>query len=94
MSRANVKFIDFLDQLPTPNVQIIFKCRLSPKQCFLSFLWWGETQSTWYVQLQRIDDDVCGAVDGIRAGRGSHTQTKPIPVPLCPPQIPHDLTQN
>jgi hypothetical protein len=38
-------------------------------------------------------DDECGAVDGIRIGRGSrNTWRKPVPVPLCPPQIPHDLT--
>jgi hypothetical protein len=33
------------------------------------------------------DDDECGAVGGMRIGRG-----KPAPVPLRPPQIPHDLT--
>jgi hypothetical protein len=29
----------------------------------------------------------------MRIGRGNRsTQRKPAPVPLCPPQIPHDLT--
>jgi hypothetical protein len=29
----------------------------------------------------------------MRLGRGNQsTQRKPAPVPLCPPQIPHDLT--
>jgi hypothetical protein len=38
-------------------------------------------------------DDECGAVDGMRIGRGNwSTQRKPASVPLCPPQIPHDLT--
>jgi hypothetical protein len=34
-----------------------------------------------------------GTGDGMRIGSGiRHTQKKPAPVPLCPPQIPHDLT--
>jgi hypothetical protein len=39
-----------------------------------------------------MTDDECGAVGGI-LGRGNWSaQRKPAPVPLCPPQIPHDLT--
>jgi hypothetical protein len=39
-----------------------------------------------------IDDDY-GAVGGIRIGRGNRsTRRKPALVPLCPSQIPHDLT--
>jgi hypothetical protein len=39
------------------------------------------------------DDDECGTGGGIRIGRGNRsTRRKPAPVPLCPPQIPHDLT--
>jgi hypothetical protein len=39
------------------------------------------------------DDNECGPVGGIRIGRGNRsTRRKPAPVPLCPPQIPHDLT--
>jgi hypothetical protein len=70
---------------------------------FLSFLDWGETQSTWYVshygllyQSQMLDDDDndCRAISGMRIGRGNQsTQRKLAPVPLCPPQIPHDLTR-
>jgi hypothetical protein len=38
-------------------------------------------------------DDECGAVGGMRIGRENRsTRRKPAPVPLCPPQIPHDLT--
>jgi hypothetical protein len=41
----------------------------------------------------RIDDDECGAVSGMRIGRGNqNTRIKPAPVPLSPPQIPYDLT--
>jgi hypothetical protein len=40
-----------------------------------------------------IDDDECGAVGGMRIGRGNRiTRRKHSPVSLCPPQIPHDLT--
>jgi hypothetical protein len=36
--------------------------------------------------------DKLGAVDEMRIGRGNRsTRRKPAPVPLCPPQIPHDL---
>jgi hypothetical protein len=38
-------------------------------------------------------DDECGAVGGMRIGRGKQsTKRKPTPVPLYPPQIPHNLT--
>jgi hypothetical protein len=41
----------------------------------------------------RMMDDECGAVGGMRIGRGNrNTRRKCAPVPLCPPQIPHDLT--
>jgi hypothetical protein len=44
-------------------------------------------------QSRMIDD--YGAVGGIRIGRGNRsTRRKPAPVPLCPPQILHDLTWN
>jgi hypothetical protein len=43
-----------------------------------------------------IDDDVddeCGAVDGMKIGRGSrNTRRKPAPITFCPPQIPYYLT--
>jgi hypothetical protein len=41
----------------------------------------------------RIINDDYGAVGGMRIGRGNRiTRRRPAPVPLCPPQIPHDLT--
>jgi hypothetical protein len=44
-------------------------------------------------QSRLIDGDEYGAVGGMRIGRGNRsTRRKPGPVPLCPPQIPHDLT--
>jgi hypothetical protein len=44
-------------------------------------------------QSQMIDDDDCGAIGGMKIGRGNQsTRRKPAPAPLCPPQIPHDQT--
>jgi hypothetical protein len=43
-------------------------------------------------QPRMIDDDY-GAVGGMTIGRVNRsTRRKPAPVPLCLPQIPHDLT--
>jgi hypothetical protein len=43
---------------------------------------------------QRIDEGDCGAIDGMKTGRGNRsTRRKPAPAPLCPPQIPHDQTR-
>jgi hypothetical protein len=40
---------------------------------------------------QMIDEGDCGVIGGIKIGRGNQsTRKKPAPVPLCPPQIPHD----
>jgi hypothetical protein len=41
-----------------------------------------------------IDDGDCGAIGGMRIGRGNRrSKGKPALVPLCPPQIPRDLTR-
>jgi hypothetical protein len=46
-------------------------------------------------QLQMINDGDCGAVGGMKIGRGNRsTWRKPAPAPLCPPQISHDQTQH
>jgi hypothetical protein len=43
----------------------------------------------------RMIDDDCGAVGGMRIGRGNRsTRRKPASVPLCPPRIAHDLGSN
>jgi hypothetical protein len=44
-------------------------------------------------QPQMIDDGDCGAIGGMKIDRGNLSiGRKPAPVPLCQPQIPHDLT--
>jgi hypothetical protein len=45
-------------------------------------------------QPQMIDEGDCGAIGGMKIGRGNRsTRRKPAPAPLCPPQIPHDQTR-
>jgi hypothetical protein len=45
-------------------------------------------------QPQMIVDDDCGPIGGMKIGKGNRsTRRNPVPDPLCPPQIPHDLTQ-
>jgi hypothetical protein len=45
-------------------------------------------------QPRMIDDGDCGAISEMKIGKGNRsTRRKPAPVPLCPPQIPHDLTR-
>jgi hypothetical protein len=47
--------------------------------------------TVWPIVSGPDDDDECGTVGGMRFGRES-TRRKPAPVPLCPPQTPHDPT--
>jgi hypothetical protein len=62
---------------------------------------WGGTYVTGYwghfwpiVQPQMIDEGDCGAIGGMKIGRGNRsTRRKPAPVPFCPPQIPLDQTR-
>jgi hypothetical protein len=52
----------------------------------------GTVATVWPI-VPAPDDDHCGAIRGMRIGRGNRsTRRNPAPVPLCPPQIPHDLT--
>jgi hypothetical protein len=45
-------------------------------------------------QPKMIDDGDCGAVGGMKIDRGNRsTWRKPLPVRICPPQIPHYLTR-
>jgi hypothetical protein len=40
-----------------------------------------------------MDDDEYGAIGGMSDKGNRSARRKPAPVPLCPPQIPHDLTR-
>jgi hypothetical protein len=45
-------------------------------------------------QPQMIDDGGCGAIGGMKIGRGNRsTRRKPAPAPLCSPQIPYEQTR-
>jgi hypothetical protein len=47
--------------------------------------------TNWPIVPGQDDDDGCGAVGGMRIGRGNRsTRRRPAPVPLCPPQITYD----
>jgi hypothetical protein len=67
-------------------------CHAGPS--FFLFVGWSGTESpTGVLYRPRMIHDECGAA-GEMIGRGNQsTRGKPAPVPLCPPQIPHDLTQ-
>jgi hypothetical protein len=54
----------------------------------------GTAATVWRIVPAQDDSDECGAVGGMRIGRGNRsTRRKPAPVPLCPPQIPHVLNR-
>jgi hypothetical protein len=67
---------------------------------FIFYYWWGGTKSLGTAATsglawpQMIDEDDCGAIGGIKIGRGNRsTRRKSVPAPLCSPQIPHDQTR-
>jgi hypothetical protein len=52
----------------------------------------GTSATNWPI-VPVPDDYEDGESGGMMIGRGNRsTRRKPVPVPLCPPQIPHDLT--
>jgi hypothetical protein len=61
------------------------------------YYWWGGTKSLGTEAIsgllykpQMIDEDDCGAIGGMKIGRGNRsTRRKSAPAPLCPPQITH-----
>jgi hypothetical protein len=81
----NVNFISYKMILFVPYYFII-------RGVGLSLLGTAATSGLLY-KPQMIDAGDCGAIGGIKIGRGNRsTRRKPAPVPLCPPQIPHDQT--
>jgi hypothetical protein len=70
--------------------------------CFTVFFFfvWSETVHSvrrplfgLLYQPRMVDENDCGAVGGMRIARGNRsTRRKPARMPLCPPQIPHDVT--
>jgi hypothetical protein len=74
---------------------------ISQPHILLQFFLWGGTKSLstaatsgLLYKLQMIDEGDCGAIGGMKIGRGNRsTRRKPAPAPLCRPQIPHDQTR-
>jgi hypothetical protein len=68
------------------NIIILSGVRLSPL---------GTVATTGLLYQPRfVNDDDCGAVGGMRIGRGIRSRRRnPAPAPLCPPEIPHDLSR-
>jgi hypothetical protein len=54
----------------------------------------GTAATVWLiVPASDDDDDDCGVIGGMRNDKGNRsTWKKPAPVPLYPPQIPHELS--
>jgi hypothetical protein len=47
----------------------------------------GSVATTGLLYQPRMVDDECGAIGGLKTGRGNRsTRRKPAPAPLCPPQ--------
>jgi hypothetical protein len=80
---------------------------IMPKQCRFFLISWGGVRlsplgtpaTIWPIvpapDDDDDDDDECGALGGMRFGRGNRsTRRKLAPVLHCPPQIPHDLGSN
>jgi hypothetical protein len=75
--------------------------RISSRIALSYYYYWGVTYVTRYcghfwpiVQHQMINEDDCGAIGGMKIGRGNRsTRRKPAPAPFCPPQIPLDETR-
>jgi hypothetical protein len=53
----------------------------------------GMSATIWPIVPAPDDDDECGLVDGMIGRANRSTLRIPTPEPLCPPQIPHDLTR-
>jgi hypothetical protein len=52
----------------------------------------GTSATIWPI-LPAADDDECGVVNGMSRKGNLSTRRKPAIVPLCPLQIPYDLTR-
>jgi hypothetical protein len=53
----------------------------------------GTSATNWPI-VPTPDDYDDGEFGGMMIGKGNRsTRRKPAPVPLCPPQVPHDFTE-
>jgi hypothetical protein len=95
-------FCDSLQFVEKPRIYAAFPSHHSTTHIYIFLISWdgvrlsplGMSATIWpTVAAQMIDDDECGAVGGMRTGRGNRsTRRKLATLPLFPPQMPHDLT--
>jgi hypothetical protein len=68
-------------------------------ESFFSWRWCGSSTQAWmptYVSILRIPQMIwvwSATVEWYWQGKTEELGEKPVPVPLCPPQIPHGLTR-
>jgi hypothetical protein len=74
-------------------VNALLRQRQSFYLSFSPFLGWRPFIGLLYQPRMLMDGDECGAVGAMNSTGNRSTRRKPSPVPLCPPQIPHDLTR-
>jgi hypothetical protein len=98
MNRSNWKNAYLISFLPSTSIRffvLLFCFLVSLGGVRLSPLGTSATVGLLYQPRMIDDDDDYGAVGGMRIGRVNRsTRRKPAPMPLCPPQIPHDLGSN
>jgi hypothetical protein len=83
---TNATKTNFPTQFTLDGVVVCSGVRLSP-------LGTAATTGLLY-QPQMVDEGDCGAIGGMKIGRGNRsTRRKRAPTPLSPPQIPHDQTR-
>jgi hypothetical protein len=71
----------------------VWERRCAYMKAFLSLsLSWGETEATVWPIAPASDDDWSNWWN-VKWQGNRITQRKPPPVPICPPQIPQDLTR-
>jgi hypothetical protein len=88
--------------LMIPAQTLMLKWAWYPSSGFFFFFWKGGGESQLGTSATicpivppRMMNDEYGTVCGMRIGSGNwSTQRKPAPVPLYPPQMPHDLTRD
>jgi hypothetical protein len=81
-------------------ILIEFQCHTLLCGIFLLLVGWDQVPCTAVTsgllyQPQMIGEGDCGAIGGMKIGRGNQiTRRKPAPAPVCPPQIPLDQTRD
>jgi hypothetical protein len=90
---SDLIFLERFYNLSFPDINILILFCFSWGEVRLSPVGTAVTTGLLY-QPQMIADDDCGTVDGMKIGKENRsTRRKPAAVPLCPPQITHELSR-